>query len=194
MEKPVRRRAQPHQAVLKAAFELLRTVGYAAVTMDKLAQAAGVGKPTLYRWWSSKAEILLEAAVENAKEALPPPDTGSLAGDLTAYLGGLFVLLNAGGDAVARSLIAEAGLDEAFALQFRRSFIAARRAEVCLLLKRGRAAGELVSEVSDETLVDAFFGPVWYRLLLHETLDAPLVTDLVSLFLGGAAPPDLGRG
>ena len=183
MEKPVKRRQEPHRAVLQAAFRLLAKAGYAGITMDALAREAGVGKPTLYRWWSSKAEILLEAVSADARETLPAPDTGTLRGDLEAYLSRLFALLNAGGDLIARSLIAEAGLDGSFAARFRETFVASRRAEVRLLLER-RAAELRGGDY--ETLVDAFFGPVWYRLLLHEPLDAGVATELVDQFLSGA--------
>jgi AcrR family transcriptional regulator len=185
MEKAGKRRKEPHQAVLKAAFSLLARVGYAGITMDGLAKEAGVGKPTLYRWWSSKAEILLEAVTADAQETLPAPHTGSLRGDLEAYLVRLFELLAAGGAAIARSLIAEAGLDVVFAQRFRETFIASRRAEVLALLER--AAGELRPGASLETLADAFFGPVWYRLMLHETLGPDEAAAMVDQFLDGAA-------
>jgi AcrR family transcriptional regulator len=183
MEKPAKRRKEPHRAVLQAAFRLLAKSGYAAITMDALAKEAGVGKPTLYRWWSSKAEILLEAVTADARETLPASETDSLRDDLEAYLNRLFELLNAGGALIARSLIAEAGLDAAFAVRFRETFIASRRAEVRLLLER--RATELGS-TDYETLVDAFFGPVWYRLLLHEPLGENEAVAMVGQFLSGA--------
>ncbi len=184
MEKPAKRRREPHEAILKAAFSLLGRVGYAAITMDGLAKEAGVGKPTLYRWWSNKAEILLEAVTADAGESLPAPETGTLRGDLEAYLTRLFELLNAGGAVIARSLIAEAGLDSGFAQRFRDTFIAARRAEVLTLF--GRASSELRDGVSRETLADAFFGPVWYRLLLHEPLGPTEAAAIIRQFLVGA--------
>jgi AcrR family transcriptional regulator len=184
MEKPAKRRREPHEAVLRAAFSLLARVGYAAITMDGLAKEAGVGKPTLYRWWSTKADILLEAVVADARETLPAPDTGSLRGDLEAYLVRLFALLNGGGAVIARSLIAEAGLDPAFAGRFRDTFIASRRAEVLTLLER--AAPQLRPGARLDTLADAFFGPVWYRLLLHEPLGPEEAAAIVDQFLNGA--------
>lgn len=184
MEKPLKRRKEPHQAVLKAAFRLLGQVGYAGITMDALAKEAGVGKPTLYRWWSSKAEVLLEAVVADAGEALPAPDTGSLRGDLEAYLVRLFGLLEAGGAVIARSLIAESGLDPAFAARFRDTFVASRRDEVATLLDRW--SSQLRARQNREAMLDAFFGPVWYRLLLHEPLGSGEAIAMVDQFLHGA--------
>lgn len=64
------RSEEARQAVLEAADDLLVEIGYAAMTMKNIAERAGVGRPTVYRWWSSKAEILVEACAEDAAEDL----------------------------------------------------------------------------------------------------------------------------
>jgi len=77
------RRAE--SAILDATIALLGEVGFAGLTIDGIAARAGVGKATIYRHWSSKAEV----AVEAFKAFIPPLDdldTGSLAGDVRAVL------------------------------------------------------------------------------------------------------------
>jgi AcrR family transcriptional regulator len=71
--------------VLEAVDDLLVEQGYAAMTMKGIAERAGVGRQTVYRWWANKAEILVEACVADADELLtsPRPDP---ADDLAAYL------------------------------------------------------------------------------------------------------------
>src|SRR6187551_2581524 len=71
MGRPRSERAR--RAVLHAVDDLLVDVGYAALTMKGIAERAGVGRQTVYRWWSTKAEILFEASVADAEEELAVP-------------------------------------------------------------------------------------------------------------------------
>jgi AcrR family transcriptional regulator len=80
-----RRNPETEAAVLQAAAELICEQGYAALTMEAVCKRARAGKATLYRWWPSKAHLLL-ALVSRSKQEMALPDTGTLRGDLTAYL------------------------------------------------------------------------------------------------------------
>lgn len=79
-----RRNPDTEAAVLQAAADLIREQGYGAVTMEAVCKRARAGKATLYRWWPSKAHLVL-ALVSRAKQEMVLPETGSLRGDLTAY-------------------------------------------------------------------------------------------------------------
>lgn len=71
------RSAEAREAVLHAVDDMLVEEGYAAMTMKGIAERAGVGRQTVYRWWSTKAEILMEATTVDVGEALhsdPPTD------------------------------------------------------------------------------------------------------------------------
>src|ERR1019366_2902003 len=81
-----RRSDDARLAVLQAADDLLSEIGFAAVTIEGIAARAGVGKQTIYRWWQSKADVLMEAFAEDALQDLRPPDTGNLKDDLKAHL------------------------------------------------------------------------------------------------------------
>jgi AcrR family transcriptional regulator len=109
--RPGRPRSQPaRQAVLHAVDDLLVDVGYAAMTMKGIAERAGVGRQTVYRWWSTKAEILLEACAEDATEALtssPGPD------ELSRYVKSLNAFLMEPAGLAYRALIGEAQHDPA---------------------------------------------------------------------------------
>jgi AcrR family transcriptional regulator len=69
---------------MEATRELLAEVGYARLTVEAIAQRAGVGKPTIYRWWRNRAEIVYEAVWAPPEDI--PPDTGDLETDLRAYV------------------------------------------------------------------------------------------------------------
>ncbi len=90
-----RRSEKSRRAIYEAALALIGEVGYQKTTIEGIAARAGVGKQTIYRWWSSKGDVLMEAFVdlsEQAAEAAAPgqayviPDTGDLAADLKAVL------------------------------------------------------------------------------------------------------------
>ena len=95
-EKPVEHRGRPRSeksrvAVLKAAADLMVGCGFHELTIEGIAAAAGVGKQTIYRWWGSKAGVVVEALAEGFLE-MPlgvPEDTGDLRGDLGAWLAAL---------------------------------------------------------------------------------------------------------
>ena len=83
------------QAVLEAADDLLVEIGFAAVTIEGIAARAGVGKQTIYRWWSSKTDVLLDTFLDDAVEHLTPQDTGDLGRDLRTHLRNLAGKLDA---------------------------------------------------------------------------------------------------
>ncbi len=106
------RSEQAREAVLHAVDDLLIEVGYAAMTMKGIAERAGVGRQTVYRWWSTKAEILFEASVIDAEEELAVVLTGNPLDDLTAYLDGLVrFLARSPAGAAYRALLGEAQHD-----------------------------------------------------------------------------------
>ena len=75
--------------ILDAALEVLAETGYDGMTIDMVAARAKAGKATVYRRWSSKAELVIDAVACMKKEDLSPeklPDTGTLRGDLIAMI------------------------------------------------------------------------------------------------------------
>ncbi|MFD9698862.1 TetR/AcrR family transcriptional regulator [Lentzea sp. NPDC059081] len=103
-------------AVLHAVDDLLVEVGYAAMTMKSVAERAGVSRATVYRWWSTKAEILFEASVLDSEKELAVAATGDPLADLTAYLEALAEFLRCSPAGIAyRVLLTEAAADSAVA-------------------------------------------------------------------------------
>ena len=178
------RSEQSRYAILDAALTLTRERGYSALTADALAQSAGVGKQTIYRWWRSLNEVILDALREHAK-TIPSPQTGTLAGDLSAFLRASFRLLRGGSDPtrqILKGLMAEAQLDTAFARSFA-TFIDTRRGVLRSIVLRHLPLsrhGEI------EATVDMLFGAMWYRLLVeHAELDEPFARTLATLAARG---------
>ncbi|MFI0975597.1 TetR/AcrR family transcriptional regulator [Streptomyces sp. NPDC021093] len=99
-------------AVLHAVDDMLVEQGYAAMTMKGIAERAGVGRQTVYRWWSTKAEILLEASITDAAHELATTPQARPVDDLTAFLEALTAFLAASPAGLAfRALLGEAQHD-----------------------------------------------------------------------------------
>ncbi len=179
-----RRNKEAHQAILQATLAILESEGYRALTIEGIAAKAGVGKTTIYRWWTSKAAIVLEALTQQAAILVPLPDEGSLRADLTLFFSTAFQVLNGLTGTGVRSLMAEAQFDAAFAQEFRTTFINARRKALITLFQRGIARGELAGKSNLEFLADMMYGPMWYRLLnQHAPLDEGFAHQLVDFII-----------
>jgi AcrR family transcriptional regulator len=168
---PARRPGRPRsqharQAILAAAMELATAEGPAALHMDAIAKRAGVSKETLYRWWHSKAEVILDAMAEYGQQAVPLPDTGTLPGDLGEFLHATADSVNPPTASVLRHLAAAAAADEGQAAQIRDRFLARRRAALGELLDRAVARGEI--DAGHAALArDFIYGSLWYRLIFR---------------------------
>jgi AcrR family transcriptional regulator len=155
-------------AILSAAITLLLDQGLHTMSMDDVAERAGVSKATIYRWWASKELLALDAL--STEWATPTStkqrDTGSLRGDLLAQLRPWVRQLNERpfGRVIA-GLIAEAQTDPGFAKLYREHFIQPRRDATRPLLLRAIARGEIAPDTDLEVSLDLFYGPIYHRLL-----------------------------
>lgn len=87
--KPRRRGAQLEAAILDAAWEELREVGYRDLTIERVASRAGTSKPVIYRRWNNRAELVLAAWGRQRPGRADPIDTGSLRSDLLRLFGAI---------------------------------------------------------------------------------------------------------
>ena len=184
-----RRSASSHRAILAATQELLVERPYREVTIEGIAARAGVGKQTIYRWWPSRAALVLEAYLAG-QEAVPAPGgRRSVREDVRALLRWLIeVLAQPTGGRVVAGLVGDLQQDALLAQGFHRDVVPARRAAMLAALERGRARGEIRADADLELAVDALHGAVFYRLLLSgEPLDDAFAERLASQVLGGLA-------
>jgi AcrR family transcriptional regulator len=172
------RSEEARRAVLDAAKRLTIRDGYHAVTIKGIAEEAGVGRQTIYRWWTTKAAIVLEAIRGFAEHAARPPLTGDAERDLRALLDASFALAETVGPAIS-GMMAEAVHDPEFAAVLQGGLLAPRRAIVRDILEAGRRAGQLGDGVGLDLAVDLVWGTMWYRTLSkHAPLDTALADDL----------------
>ena len=173
------------QAVLRAADDLLAEKGFGGVTIEGIAAAAGVAKQTVYRWWSSKIDVLLDAFLEDAAQELTPADHGCLEADLRDHLRHLAHFLTAAdAGAVFKALIGHAQHDPAFAGTLRAHYLDEQRRRDRLPLERAIGRGELPADLDTAAAVDRLVGPIYHRILVTGDPVTDRFTDgIVSGFL-----------
>jgi AcrR family transcriptional regulator len=185
------RSEKARQAILAAAAELLLARGLSAVSMDAVAQQAGVSKATIYRWWPTKETLALDALYTEWAGARPSPrDTGSLRGDLLSLLRPWARLASSRpyGRVIA-ALITEAQTDPVFAAEYRERFVEPRRDQARAIFRRAIERGEIPADTKIEVALDILYGPFYHRLLHgHAPLNERFVRDVIDTALGGIAP------
>lgn len=175
--------------ILSAARELVADLGYGAVTIEAIAQRAGVGRPTVYRRWSGKTELIFDALFE-ATETVDFPDTGCLATDLTSI--GHVVGADLSSPTAAQALVAvmaEMRDNGEAADRIRNHTIKPRSAEVASIISRSQQEDRARPDVDAVLVVHALTGILYYHAaVLGEPVTDQLIADVVSLLVSGLNP------
>ncbi|MFD4663663.1 TetR/AcrR family transcriptional regulator [Streptomyces halstedii] len=184
-----RRSDRSRRAIHDAALALVGEVGYGRTTIEGIAARAGVGKQTIYRWWPSKAAVLMEAfldladrraagtgrtgAVEEGRAGQTEggaavPDTGDLAADLKAVLRATVDELNDQVTAApVRALAAEGIVDPALGAQFVGRLLDPRTRPYVTRLRAAQEAGEVRADVDPHIALELLLAPLTHRWLLR---------------------------
>jgi AcrR family transcriptional regulator len=178
------RSEEAHRAILDATLALLAEVGYSALTVEGVAQRAGVGKATIYRRWPSKLPLVIEAFGQ--LPGLEEADTGDLANDLEQMLRSYLRIYHATRlGAVVPSLAGELPhnpeLMELFA-----PVVKGRRQPLIRALERAAARGEIPPHLDLDLAADLILGPITVRTFFTHTKPGPrIVRPIVEMALEG---------
>jgi AcrR family transcriptional regulator len=185
--RPGGRTARVRQAVIDATIAELGEVGYAALRVEAVAERAGVNKSTVYRRWRTKATLVSTALIERRGELAPPPDTGTLRGDLIALLQEIRLGLTT---PWVTALVREAAprtekSAELYELLDR--FWPERFKVAGAVFVRAVERGELPAGTDPDFLLQMISGPLYFRLLmLGRPLDDDFLERTADLVLDGA--------
>ncbi|MES9806231.1 TetR/AcrR family transcriptional regulator [Streptomyces cinereoruber] len=194
-----RRSERSRRAIFDAALALVTENGYAKTTVEGIAARAGVGKQTIYRWWPSRAAVLLDAFLDlqaRAAEAMGGdagseiPDTGDLAADLKHVLRATVDEMNAPAfEGPTRALAAEGITDPDLGARFTEALLEPQLQHYVRRIEAAREAGHVDPGTDPRLAVELLVGPLHHRWI-HRTL--PLThayaDALVDHVLRGLAP------
>ncbi|MGW2324328.1 TetR/AcrR family transcriptional regulator [Streptomyces sp. NPDC001700] len=190
-----RRSERSHRAILDAALELVAEVGYPKLTIEAIAARAGVGKQTIYRWWPSRAAVLLDAFVDLGERAAGAaggavPDTGDLAADLRGVLRATVdELLSPTYDLPYRALAAEGIVNPEIAAEFVRRVLEPSVQRYVERLRAAQRAGQVAADLDPRIAVELVTGPITARWLLRTLpLTHAYADAVVGMALRGLSP------
>mgnify|MGYP002651800078 CR=1 FL=1 len=166
-------------AILKAASDLLREEGFAGFTIEAVASRSGAARSSIYRWWPNRSALAVAGFLSETAPKISYGETGSAVTDVTQQL---VKVAEVYGGAVGRTiatLVAQGQGDPEALRCLLDGYVIPRRAEARRVLERGVANSELRPDADLDVLVDALYGPIWYRLLVpHAPLTPEWVTRL----------------
>jgi AcrR family transcriptional regulator len=175
------------QEILDATLDVLADVGYDRLTMDAVAAKAKASKATLYRRWTNKVSLVIEA-LQHVKGPHETPDTGSLRGDLQQVFCGVGGLSDPTSIATFASVLTAISRDAAFAEAFRREVIGPKIAVSRELWERARDRGELRPDADLDLLEPALAGIILHRVfVMGEVPDLDVITRVIDQIILPAA-------
>jgi AcrR family transcriptional regulator len=191
----VRRGRPPNEKarerVLDCAREILMTEGFGRLTIEKVAAATGVSRPTIYRSWANATELAMAALVGATAAEMPGENLDVRARLLTQLRSLTTAFATTRGRQVALTL-ASADPESEYTKAFRNRVILASREAGRLMVEKAIAAGEIVRPADVETLLDMIYGPLFYRLLVgHGSLDLNFADSVVDLAMLALRPREM---
>ncbi len=186
------RDAETEARILQAALRLLAEQGYSRMSLDAVAAESGSSKPTIYRRWSSKAD-LATAALNTIQLSEPPVDTGSTVGDLTRTLENFSLsLLRPNGMSLIGTVLAEEAHTPELLALFRARLVATRRSMLQAILLRAQKRKELRRSVNLDCVVNMLIGAFYARYLATSTVPPDFARELVAIIWPGIAAKKKG--
>ena len=157
--------------------------------MEAVARRAKVGKPTLYKWWPSKAALIMAMFYERLAGKPEAPKGATEEGVIRAKMRHLIKEFNGLFGKVMADLIAEGQSDPSILKELYEGHIKVRRESTVADIELGKVNGEFAADIDSELLIDLMFGPVYYRMLLRlGPLTEQFGNDLITQALRGARP------
>jgi AcrR family transcriptional regulator len=188
-----------YQAILEATISLLLDVGYLRFAIEGVASRAGVGKGTIYRHWTSRGALIIEAITSPACEIAtggtwsmrpgPLPETGTLRGDLLAFLEAVTpALTDPPAKEILPGLAADLARNPELAETMRARIVEPQRRALAKLVRRAVAAGQARADLDVNLLCEALLGPVCYRAYLAgQPVEHDMLVSLVDQLLPAIA-------
>jgi len=165
--RPPAESAASHAAIMDAVHALLQEKSVRDISMDEIAKRAGVGKPTLYKWWPSKAALVMAMFHERIARKREVSSVKTAEDSIRSNVRRLIREFNGLFGKVIAELIAEGQSDPEVLRDLREQHMLPRRQATIAEIERGKAAGEFPRDLDAELLIDAIFGALYFHFLLR---------------------------
>jgi AcrR family transcriptional regulator len=180
------RNAEIDAAVMKSALKLLRKIGFRRLTLDAVAESAGVGKMAIYRRWPNKASVVMDAFLTLIGPESQFPNAASAIISLKLQMRLQAKLFAGDYGKLIKALLGESQFDEELAEAFRNRWLIPRRQMTLDVLKAAVNQGDLRADLDLDTVIDMLYGPFYYRLQLGiGTLDSSFSDQVWSAAIAG---------
>ncbi|MEV0079995.1 TetR/AcrR family transcriptional regulator [Nocardia neocaledoniensis] len=175
------RESRVDASIAAAVGAVIAERGYSGLTVDLVAQHAGIGKAAIYRRYSTKQEMIFAILLHTLQEA-PPDDSGTLAGDLAALTEQIAAqVVQAGGDTLS-GLLADVRADPVLRAQFAQTFLTVERGIIATVLERAVTRGELPAKPDTVVVQTLLLGPLytWMAVLDEDPASMGMLTQIVA--------------
>jgi len=178
--RPKSEAAAAHNEILDAVYNLLQQKSVRDLTIEEVARHAGVGKPTLYKWWPSKTALVMDMFEERIVGQFTVVDDDTAEQAFRTQVREVIRLFNGFFGKVAAEIIAEGQSDPAILQEYHDRYMKHRRAFSTAVIERAIKSGEMKRKIDPELLIDMIYGPIYFRLLMrHQKLDQSFGDALV---------------
>ncbi|HEO64531.1 MAG TPA: TetR/AcrR family transcriptional regulator [Spirochaetes bacterium] len=183
------RSEEAHQAILSATNRLMEATAVRNVTIEGIAKEAGVGRPTIYRWWDSKCSLVMDAFLDSAAPKIPFPKKKSPVEAIKEQVKRVVKLLLGPSGRIVAEIIGEGQSDAHVLEEFRERFFSKLFAPARAVIEWGKETGELDENLDTDLAMDLIYGPIYYRLLIgHQPLSKDFATVLTERVIMALKP------
>jgi AcrR family transcriptional regulator len=183
---PLRKAGRPRSeasesAVITATKRLLARNLVRDISIEAISRESGVAKATIYRWWASKLDLIIDAFLDEITVTTPFRKKESYLASIKDQVRRLVKQYGGPDGEVLRQIIAECqGDPRGLELLFQR-FLGPRREAAGVTIKQAKCNGEIALDLPDDSIIDLIYGPIYYRLMLqHAPLDDVFANELLS--------------
>jgi len=157
--------ANAHEAIMNSVYELLQETSVQDLTIESIAKRAGVGKPTIYKWWNTKSALVLAMFQERVVPQLKAPAANCVEDAIREKVRRLISAFNGFFGKVIAEIIAEGQSNPELLRELNKDYIKPRRAETVREIQDAQRDGLFPKDADPELIVDAIFGSLYYHLL-----------------------------
>jgi AcrR family transcriptional regulator len=166
-------------AILDATWKLLKTTTLRDLSIEALARESGVGKTTIYRWWSNKAAVVMDAVLEKLSPEIQFPQGLSATETIRQQMMALIKAFGGDYGRIVAQIIAEGQACPETLERYRDRFLYPRRASAKAIIQQGIESGEFDPSLDPELAIDILYGPIYFRLLVgHLPLNQQFADEL----------------